>query len=193
MNLREAAQQALEALEGDCGGRCNAEYNPCAAREAIDALRAVIAEASMQKLTEVQQEIEQEPVAYMAGYHDGYAVVTPTEPVVLPTGMALYTRPPRRETEQPQVVYRLAETDIFDFAGWLTLRPGVMRVGSCCEAGPMAEAVGEYLRTFPERFTPRREWVGLTNKDIIEMWPETSTVGWDDIRIIEAKLKEKNS
>ncbi len=39
----------------------------------------------------------------------------------------------------------------------------------------------------------KREWVGLTNKDIIEMWPETSTVGWDDIRLIEAKLKEKNT
>jgi hypothetical protein len=38
-----------------------------------------------------------------------------------------------------------------------------------------------------------RQWVGLTNKDIIEMWPETSTVGWDDIRLIEAKLKEKNA
>ena len=38
----------------------------------------------------------------------------------------------------------------------------------------------------------QRQWVGLTNKDIIEMWPETSTVGWDDIRLIEAKLKEKN-
>ena len=38
----------------------------------------------------------------------------------------------------------------------------------------------------------KRQWVGLTNKDIIEMWPETSTVGWDDIRLIEAKLKEKN-
>ena len=39
----------------------------------------------------------------------------------------------------------------------------------------------------------KRQWVGLTNKDIIEMWPETSTVGWDDIRLIEAKLKEKNT
>jgi hypothetical protein len=38
-----------------------------------------------------------------------------------------------------------------------------------------------------------RQLVGLTNKDIIEMWPETSTVGWDDIRLIEAKLKEKNA
>jgi len=42
-------------------------------------------------------------------------------------------------------------------------------------------------------YVPKRTWVGLTNKDIIEMWPETSTVGWDDIRLIEAKLKEKNT
>ena len=40
---------------------------------------------------------------------------------------------------------------------------------------------------------PQRTWVGLTGKDIIEMWPQTSTVGWDDIRLIEAKLKEKNT
>lgn len=40
---------------------------------------------------------------------------------------------------------------------------------------------------------PQRPWVGLTNKDIIEMWPQTSTVGWDDIRLIEAKLRSKNT
>jgi len=40
---------------------------------------------------------------------------------------------------------------------------------------------------------PAAQWVGLTNEDIIEMWPQTSTVGWDDIRLIEAKLKEKNT
>jgi hypothetical protein len=41
--LRQAAQPALEALEADCGNRCNAEYNPCAARVAADALRAALA------------------------------------------------------------------------------------------------------------------------------------------------------
>ena len=40
---------------------------------------------------------------------------------------------------------------------------------------------------------PAAQWVGLTNEDIIEMWPQTSTVGWDDIRLIEAKLKEMNT
>jgi hypothetical protein len=51
--------------------------------------------------------------------------------------------------------------------------------------------VGTMLYTTPP--AEPRKWVGLTNEDIIEMWPETSTVGWDDIRLIEAKLKEKNT
>jgi len=64
----------------------------------------------------------------------------------------LYTAP---QQEEPPM-YRLAETDIYDFAGWLTTRPGLMEVGESYEAGPMAEAVGEYLRTYPERFAPRK-------------------------------------
>jgi hypothetical protein len=59
-----------------------------------------------------------------------------------------------QQAEPP--MYRLAETDIYDFAGWLTTRPGLMEVGESYEAGPMAEAVGEYLRTYPERFSPRK-------------------------------------
>ena len=50
------------------------------------------------------------------------------------------------------VKYRLSPTDIYDFAGWLTTRPGALTVGSSHDAAPMAEAVGEYLKTFPERF-----------------------------------------
>lgn len=46
----------------------------------------------------------------------------------------------------------VGETDIYDFAGWLTTRPGVLSVGSSLEAGPMAEAVGEYIKAFPQRF-----------------------------------------
>jgi hypothetical protein len=33
---------ALEALEVACGDRCNAEYNPCYAREAIAVIRKVL-------------------------------------------------------------------------------------------------------------------------------------------------------
>ena len=43
-DLRTAAQHALEALEADCGGRCNAEYNPCWQREVAETLRAALAE-----------------------------------------------------------------------------------------------------------------------------------------------------
>ena len=58
----------------------------------------------------------------------------------------------------------------------------------------LLEATQESLREHMAEIKrlKQRQWVGLTNKDIIEMWPETSTVGWDDIRLIEAKLKEKN-
>ena len=34
--------QALESLAESCGDRCNAEYNPCHARLAADAIRKVL-------------------------------------------------------------------------------------------------------------------------------------------------------
>jgi hypothetical protein len=55
-----------------------------------------------------------------------------------------------------KVVYELSPTDIFEFAGWLTTRPGIMKVGPMCDASYMADAVGEYLKIYPERFSPRK-------------------------------------
>ena len=52
-----------------------------------------------------------------------------------------------------RTVFKLSPTDIYDFAAWLTTREGVMEVGSSCLVTPMANAVEEYIRTFPERFT----------------------------------------
>ena len=37
-------KQALESLNDTCGNRCNAEYNPCHAREAADAIRKLLNE-----------------------------------------------------------------------------------------------------------------------------------------------------
>lgn len=38
--------------------------------------------------------LEQKPVAYITGFHNGYCVIQPTDPaVVLPVGMALYRAP----------------------------------------------------------------------------------------------------
>ena len=52
---RATVEQALEALEADCGGRCNAEYNPCWQREVAETLRAALARQA-------------EPVAVDAAY-----------------------------------------------------------------------------------------------------------------------------
>lgn len=38
--MSDAIKLAIDALEAACGGRCNAEYNPCRYREALAALRA---------------------------------------------------------------------------------------------------------------------------------------------------------
>lgn len=50
--MNDAIKQAIDALEAACGNRCNAEYNPCQAREAIKALRAQ--PASLPRLSEAQ-------------------------------------------------------------------------------------------------------------------------------------------
>ena len=50
----------------------------------------------------------------------------------------------------------LKETDLYDFAGWLTTREGLLQVGSSYEAGSMADAVGEYINKFPERFAKKQ-------------------------------------
>jgi hypothetical protein len=74
MNLREAAQQALEALE---------KYDRVSA---LEFLRTALAEP------------EQKPVACVTGAYAGHFTVVPTNPaLVLTTGMALYTHPPQRK------------------------------------------------------------------------------------------------
>ena len=81
---------------------------------------------------------------------EALAQPAPVQEFVCSTGLCHY----KSAAPAAPVQYELSPTDIYDFAGWLTTRRGVMKVGSSCEAGPMAEAVGEYLKTFPDRFTP---------------------------------------
>jgi hypothetical protein len=87
--------------------------------------------------------------------------------VELYDGPTLWNAVARAEAPEP-VAYVLSPTDIYAFAGWLTTRPGTMVVGSSHEAGPMAEAVGEYLKTFPERFTAPPARNPLTDEQIID-------------------------
>lgn len=77
----------------------------------------------------------------------------------------------RQALEKPEpLAHRLHETDIYDFAGWLTTRPGIMEVGDTAEAGPMADAVGEYLRSFPEKFITSARSHPLSDEEIKDAW-----------------------
>ncbi len=95
MNLREAAQQALEALERYSG----VDQRACDAEEAL--------------LTALA-EPEQKPVAYVSGVYAGHFTVVPTNPaLVLTTGMALYTHPPQRKPLTDEEIGKIIlETEI---------------------------------------------------------------------------------
>ncbi|MEY4720061.1 MAG: hypothetical protein RL563_2679 [Pseudomonadota bacterium] len=101
----EAMKMALEALQYPWKSQPHTVVN------AITALRAAIAEAAMQRLTDVQQEMEQQPVAWVPQWaHDRLtgqlgAVANPlTWGVDAPLfarqtddTVPLFTHPPRRE------------------------------------------------------------------------------------------------
>lgn len=134
MGLREAAELAIEALqssgsvfngEGDtCGGCawCYApSYRPCEPHcdkdRAVKALRAALAEDAMQRLTDVQQEMEPtsqesrqvEPVAYVIGYSKGRFIIEAVEPAwLLPVGMALYRSPQRTPLTNQEIMREYA-------------------------------------------------------------------------------------
>ena len=206
MNLREAAEQALDVLEANkrshyyCEDRwyscpkhpegctnesagdecdCGADKANAQIDKATTALRAALAEDAMQRMTDVQQETEA-ALADQATY--GMSITLDGKRI---DPAAIYK-------EREPVAYRLSETDIYDFAGWLTTRPGVLEIGTSKEAGPMAEAVGEYIRTFSERFAapPAPTWtdahwtkyergIVATERERIAAWVEDMCAGLD--------------
>jgi len=99
-------KQALEALEAVLSDE-QPYIDKSKAAQKI--LRAAIAEASMQRLTDVQQEMEPEPVAWMYDWttSDGEFIknwttseaetLRDTEPTIISNVRPLYTHPPRRE------------------------------------------------------------------------------------------------
>ena len=194
----EAMKQALEALDNlaryaDTCELFLKETHPGKA----DALRERVTK-SIEAITSLRQAIEQaekqEPVAWMR--QDGQRVTTASDRHNYPDGETRYSIPlyPHPQPQREQVVYQLSPTDIYDFAGWLTTRKGLMQVGGAYEAGPMAEAVGEYLKTFPERFaTAQREWVGLTDEETDHLFNMYERSSFGLVRAVEAKLKEKNT
>ena len=101
--LREAAQQALEALEG--GADSWERVGP-----AIDALKEALVEDAMQKFTDVNQELEaalaepvQEPVAWIddSGHPKHLShLQSATERRLYGPLRPLYTAPPKPLTEE---------------------------------------------------------------------------------------------
>jgi len=102
---RELLEMALEALNDACGGRCNAEYNPCYQQEVAQTLRARLAQP------------EQEPVAWVAPefwehlqrVNCGIAYRHPGEERI-----PLYRHPPKQEP----VIDKSAAKRICTQLGW---------------------------------------------------------------------------
>jgi hypothetical protein len=191
-------KQALEALEQEA-----ADYSiqyigsiPDHIADAIKSLRTAIEQAEKQEPWQwndapIKTQWGQDMVVADLEIDKDHTVSVYCERDQTKNVEAMFAPQPQRE----QVMYQLSPTDIYDFAGWLTTRKGLMQVGGAYEAGPMAEAVDEYLKTFPERFaTAQREWVGLTDEEIDEQqWVNSGGTFSDFARAIEAKLKEKNN
>lgn len=45
----------------------------------------------------------------------------------------------------------MTETELYDFMGWLTTRKKRLLLSAADDATPAADAVGEYIHTFPDR------------------------------------------
>jgi hypothetical protein len=106
----------------------------------------------------IRELLEQEPVAWL--HIDGKDAIPAYKKQDDWTAYSepLYAEPIVASTN-------LHETDIYNFAGWLTGRPGVMPVGSTSDAALIVDAVDEYIKTFPERFTaPANEADDLLRK-----------------------------
>jgi hypothetical protein len=202
MTLIKAAKQALEALETIVDAiYVNSQQEATAvikSDKAITALRTAIEAAE-----------KQEPVAWMTlnayGEEDDIHYECPEGH--LPEGWTykpLYTHPLR--VHQEPVSMRMPK--VGDMV--ICLEDGSLATVVYLTAGGSPEIVfsdgsrGTYLlREFAELFgytTPpaaQRQWVGLTDEDFENAFQETYIMGDSDLqdfaKVIEAKLKEKNT
>ena len=109
MNLREAAQQALEALEGKrytaCGWRTDCDKAITALKAALEADDGMYGAKALTKAYEngwnaAKAEPVQEPVAWMVYTLDGKSVCVTDSPADFKAehrALPLYTAPPKRE------------------------------------------------------------------------------------------------
>jgi len=155
--LREAAQQALEALEKSRVFVTTREKikHPEGTEwydGTITALRAALA-----------QQQEQEPVAWMVYTQDGKSVCVTDNPADFTDehrALPLYTHPPRRETEQEadypeEKLQAVAEYISDKYHVWY----GVA-------ARDIEEVLRQSARCGLVSGAPRREWVSLTEEEM---------------------------
>ena len=162
--LREAAQQALEALEfmADEWGFTQKANRP-ERWQAIDALRDALAQEEQAEPVLV---VEKEPDYMSRGhfYEGSKPFIDPTLVWKLPIGTKLYTTPPRREWQE------------------LTKEDVAQNLRSRHDAAKLLEERRQEIAQ------PRREWQGLSEEEIDRWTPEIHPV----IRAVEQALKEKN-
>jgi hypothetical protein len=153
---RATVEQALEALEADCGGRCNAEYNPCWQREVAETLRAALARQA-------------EPVAVaererIAAQWDG--CVTHRLDTFGPVDIGASIRagelvgPPQQAEPVEPVAHRVVAGALFDFMGWLTSRRERLVLSSTDDSAPAADAIKDFaeMRGLSMNNAQVKEW-----------------------------------
>jgi hypothetical protein len=106
----------------------------------------------------------QEPDAVVTGYHGGQCVITPTDPArVFNTGTVFYTQPTDHSEQHLNMVDHGDELTIAYLDGVHT---------------------GKQIA--------KREWVGLTNEECIEIAARGYPRWLEFAQAVEAKLREKN-
>lgn len=168
-------------------------------------------------MNKAKEIVEQEPVAWVAGYKNSNCVIVPVDgATVFPTGLALYTAPPKRE----QIDLRKAAEMALDKLEhlWDIGIDAEYKVELLPEIKALRQALAQYeqepANKMPTKiFGPsleqilnaagfyKHEWVGLTTEEISEAYNANYDNYYNDVdivdcitivRAVEAKLKEKN-
>ena len=156
------------------------------------AIKEALAEHAMRETQRLGQEIEQEPVAWVAeAVCDGQYIDGRPRKIWWEcnkgVGTAFYTRPPQRTEQEPVAIKRMKEWIEYlkrksDFGQHMKI-PSEMSAGTCWE---LALELEQFINTTP----PQRTWVGLINQERSECW---DTIPERAMKKVEAKLKEKNT
>ena len=191
MNLREAAEMALEALETYWMGEN-------AGKDGFNAIQALRQALAMEKFSEVNQEIEE---AIKKGTKAWADVPNATEWVgdLRGTDFSGALKPPLTCLETPGIVdldkyYSVTYksplgASVYDVDGvkWLIENRGADYFTRDVKKVDMSE---EHVEK-SDKSIQEREWVGLTDQEIWDLGADHAIdLAW--AREIEAKLKEKN-